>query len=61
LRLLNFNLSKKFGGHYKVGLSARNILNPNNKKTQDFKGTKYVAESYTLGTTLGLSIAYFIR
>ena len=59
--LLNFNLSKKFGGHYKVGLSARNILNPNNKKTQDFKGTKYVAESYTLGTTLGLSIAYFIR
>lgn len=59
--LLNFNLTKRFANHYQFTFSARNILNPLNKKTQDFKGTKYVAESYNLGTTLGLGFAYFIR
>lgn len=59
--LLNFNLTKRFANHYQFTFSARNILNPLNKKTQDFKGTKYVAESYNIGTTLGLGFAYFIR
>lgn len=59
--LLNFQLTKRFADHYQFTFSARNILNPLNKKTQDFKGTEYIAESYKIGTTLGLGFAYFIR
>jgi TonB-dependent receptor len=59
--LLNFNLTKQFAKNYKFTFSARNLLNPVNKKTQIFKGTKYISESYTLGTTFGMGFAYFIR
>jgi len=59
--LLNFNLTKRFADHYQVTFSARNLLNPENLKTMDFKGRTYTAESYKLGTTIGLSVAYFIR
>lgn len=59
--LLNFNISKTFAEHFRVGFSAQNILNPDIRKTQDFKGTEYVAESATLGTRFGLSLAYIIR
>ncbi len=59
--LLNFNISKTFAEHFRVGFSAQNILNPMIKRTQDFKGTEYVAESYTLGSRYGLSLAYIIR
>ncbi|GAB4497553.1 MAG: TonB-dependent receptor [Saprospiraceae bacterium] len=59
--LLNFQLTKRFADHYQFTFSARNILNPLNKKTQDFKGTEYIAESYQIGTSLGLGFAYFIR
>lgn len=59
--LLNFNLTKKFAEHYQLTLSARNLLNPLNRKTQNFKGTEYVAESYNIGSTFGIGFAYFIR
>lgn len=59
--LLNFNISKTFFDHYRVGFSAQNIINAVNKKTQNFNGTEYVAESATYGTKFGLSLAYFIR
>ena len=59
--LLNFNLTKKFANHFQLTVSARNILNPLNRKTQNFKGTEYVAESYNLGSTFGLGLAYYIR
>ncbi len=59
--LLNFNLTKRFADHYQVTFSARNLLNPENLKTMDFKGQTYTAESFKLGTTIGLSVAYFIR
>jgi len=59
--LLNFNLTKRFADHYQVTVSARNLLNPLNRKTMDFKDQNYVAESYKLGMNFGLSVAYFIR
>ncbi|MCC6410244.1 MAG: TonB-dependent receptor [Saprospiraceae bacterium] len=59
--LLNFNISKTFFDHYRVGFSAQNILNPVYQRTQNFKGTEYIAESATYGTKFGLSLAYFIR
>ncbi|MBK6929317.1 MAG: TonB-dependent receptor [Saprospirales bacterium] len=59
--LLNFNLSKRFADHYQVTVSARNLLNPENRKTMDYKGQTYIAEAYQLGMNFGLSVAYFIR
>ncbi|MEQ1747130.1 MAG: TonB-dependent receptor [Saprospiraceae bacterium] len=59
--LLNFNLTKRFADHYQITLSARNLLNPANSKTMDFRGETVTAESFKLGTTLGMSVAYFIR
>jgi TonB-dependent receptor len=59
--LLNYTLTKRFANHYQVSFSARNLLNPLNRKTQTYKGTEYVAESFRLGRTFGLSVSYFIR
>jgi TonB dependent receptor/CarboxypepD_reg-like domain/TonB-dependent Receptor Plug Domain len=59
--LLNYTLTKRFANHYQVSVSARNLLNPLNRKTQTFKGTEYIAESFRLGRTFGLSLSYFIR
>lgn len=59
--LLNFKLTKRFADHYQIGFTARNLLNPINKKTQTFNGQEYIAESYNIGTGLGLSFSYFIR
>lgn len=59
--LLNFKLAKRFAQNYQVSFTARNILNPINKKTQVFKGEEYIAESFKLGTSLGLSFSYIIK
>lgn len=59
--LMNFKVSKRFVNRYQISFTARNILNPMNKKTQDYKGREYIAESYQLGTSLGLSLAYIIK
>ncbi|MDX2070729.1 MAG: TonB-dependent receptor [Haliscomenobacter sp.] len=59
--LLNYKLSKRFASKYQVSFTARNLLNPINKRTQEFKGREYIAESFTVGTGLGLSLAYIIK
>lgn len=59
--VLNFKASKRFANHYQVSFTARNILNPINKRTQDFRDTEYIAESFRAGAGLGLSLAYFIK
>ena len=59
--LLNFNLTKKFAEHFQFSFSAKNLLNPVNKKTQRFNGEDVIAESFTLGRTFGVGLAYFIR
>ncbi len=59
--LLNFKLSKRILRNYQLSLTARNILNPVNAKTQLFNGHEYISESFRTGTSLGLSLAYTIR
>lgn len=59
--LLNFQLMKRFANRYQVSISGRNLLNPLNRKTQDFKGTQFMSESFRIGTTFGLGFAYLIR
>jgi outer membrane receptor protein involved in Fe transport len=61
LSMLNFKLSKKFADAYQVSFTAKNLLNAVAKRTHDFNGQEYIAESYTLGRTLGLSLTYQIK
>lgn len=59
--LLNYTLTRRFNNHYQVSFSARNLLNPRSLKTQTYNGIEYVSESYRMGRSYGLSVAYFIR
>jgi TonB-dependent receptor len=59
--LLNFKASKRFGEHYQLSLTARNLLNESNRKTLEFNGEEYTAESYSVGRTFGASFTYTIK
>lgn len=59
--LLNFKLSKRFADHYQASFTARNLLNPLNKKTQIYRDQEYIAESFRMGTSVGITLSYFIR
>jgi TonB-dependent receptor len=59
--LLNYTISKRFADHYQVSFSARNLLNPVNRKTQTNKRVESISESYRIGQTFGLTLAYYIR
>lgn len=59
--LLNYTITKRFANHYQISFSARNLLNPVNRKTQTYNGKEYMSESYRIGQNFGLSLAYFIR
>jgi outer membrane receptor protein involved in Fe transport len=59
--LLNFNISKRFANHFQVSLSARNLLDQKNRRTMEFRGDVYDIESFRLGRTFGVGLAYFIR
>lgn len=50
-------LSQKIGTHWKLKLSAKNLLNPTYKATQNWPAVGNVTvESYTKGMTFGLSL-----
>jgi TonB-dependent receptor len=59
--LLNYTISKRFADHYQISFSARNLLNPVNRKTQTNKRVESISESYRIGQTFGLTLAYYIR
>ena len=61
MSMLNFKASKKIGTLYQISLTARNILNAENKKIYEFNGKEYVAESHSIGRTFGFSLTYGIR
>jgi hypothetical protein len=59
--LLNVKISKRFGAHYQLSVSARNLLNAENRKTLEFHGQEYTAESYSVGRTFGANFVYTIK
>ncbi|MDX2280307.1 MAG: TonB-dependent receptor [Saprospiraceae bacterium] len=58
---MNFNLTKRFLNHFQVSFSAENLLNPNIRKTQKYKGVTYDTEKFKMGSTFGMSFGYYIR
>jgi TonB-dependent receptor len=59
--LLNLRLAKQFADHFQLSFTAKNILDSINKKTLDFNGKEYIAEAYSVGTTLGIGLSYSIK
>lgn len=55
---LNFNISKSIGKHFRMGISATNILNDRKEQTYTYKGVQYDFQSYTMGQTFSLGIKY---
>ena len=61
---LDLILNKRFGEHWKVGLNARNLLNPEIKRTQLVRPsttgieTNETVLSYTRGMQIGLNLNY---
>ena len=59
--LLNFKASKRFGENFQASFYLRNILNDTNVKTNTFNGEDYIAESYSVGKSIGVSLTYQIK
>jgi TonB-dependent receptor len=57
---LDFAFSKKMESGWGVSFRARNLLNPEYKMVQEFKGQEYTYSSYTVGRTFSLGITYLI-
>ncbi|MCB0396129.1 MAG: outer membrane beta-barrel protein [Flavobacteriales bacterium] len=57
---LDFNIRKDIGKKLAVSLNMKNILNPEFRQTQTFKGNDYVFQSYKKGMSIGLSVRYNI-
>jgi TonB-dependent receptor len=58
---LNLVISQDFLKNFQVKFSAKNILNPEYKKTQVFYGEEYVFQSYTRGSSYSLGFSYKIQ
>jgi hypothetical protein len=55
---LNFNFNKRLNKSLTLNFSATNILDPDIKFTQEFKGEEYIFQKYRLGRTIILGIKY---
>jgi TonB-dependent receptor len=55
---LDFVVSQKFGDRWKLGFSAKNLLNPAERAIQTFRGVDYIRYERKHGRTLSLSVGY---
>lgn len=55
---LDFILAQKFGEGWKIGFSAKNLLNPAEKATQTFRGVDYLRYERKRGRTFSVSLGY---
>ncbi len=57
---LNFIISQKIFENFRLKLSAKNLLDSEVKKVQEFKGDEYITQSYKYGRIFSLNISYSI-
>ncbi len=55
---LGLVFSQKLMDNLKLKLSASNILNTQVKKAQEFKGTEYITQQYSLGRSFSIGVSY---
>lgn len=54
---LDLKVSKEFIDLFKISLSAKNLLNPEIKHTQELNGKEFVYQSYKKGISFGVSLS----
>jgi TonB-dependent receptor len=57
---LNFVVNKTVGQHFSLNLSAKNLLNPDIKVSQQFKGAEFINESYKRGRAISIGVKYML-
>ncbi|MEM7657191.1 MAG: TonB-dependent receptor, partial [Bacteroidota bacterium] len=55
---LNFSIAKDIGKYLSVRFRANNLLNPEYKFTQDFKGETYFFQNNRVGRTFSLGLSF---
>ncbi|MGB3617975.1 MAG: hypothetical protein WBA12_07640, partial [Catalinimonas sp.] len=60
IQLLNLTASKRLGENLVVGASAKNLLNGQFRRFQEFRGNEFPVLEYRNGTTYGVSVSYQI-
>ncbi len=55
---LDFKIIQGFNDHFSIDFSAQNLLDSPFKLTQEFKGTEYIYQSYSIGRTYSIGLAY---
>lgn len=55
---LDFIFSQKFGARWKIGFSAKNLLNPSEEAIQTYRGVDYTRYERKRGRTYSLTLAY---
>ncbi len=55
---LNYSISKSIGEHLSLKLSAKNLLDSDHKRTQEFKGKEYIVTKYSSGRSFSLGLSY---
>jgi outer membrane receptor protein involved in Fe transport len=56
--LLNFSIVKRLPKGFSLTLRARNLLDPEYKLTQTYKGREYVFRSYRIGRSFSVGVSY---
>jgi TonB-dependent receptor len=55
---LNFKVVKSIGKYFNVSVLARNLLNPDYARTQEFNGQTFYAEKYKLGQSFQIGVGF---
>ena len=55
---LNYSLSKTITQRLSFKLSAKNLLDSDNKRTQTFKGKEYIVTRYSTGRSISVGLSY---
>jgi len=55
---LNASMDWKFMKHLKLKLAAKNLLDENHRKTQNYKGQEYIFTQFSRGRTFEIGLGY---
>jgi len=58
--MLNLVVNKTIGDHFSLNLSAKNLLDPEIKVSQQFKGAEFINESYKRGRAISIGVKYML-
>ncbi len=58
---LNVSVAKQFTDHFSMRLRAENLINPDYRKSSDFKGNEFIYDNFKIGRSFSLGLTYLIN